>query len=759
MLTSGFFSSLKLHIYGKTMVNALFLNDERYRTLIQTAMDGFWLVDMQGNLLAVNLTYCQMSGYSEQELLAMSIYDLESSETVAETSAHIQHVIFRGQDRFTSQHCRKDGRLFCVEVSTQYFPDDGGYFVCFLRDITERIKTAETLHQSETTFKKLFSESSDAILLIDNTGVFVECNQAALDLLKMTRQQFLQLPPSQISPKFQPDGQCSSEAAPEMIALAHSKGLHRFDWTCVNSEGGEFIVEVSLMPIVIKGQTMLHTTWRDITERKKTEERLREAELKLRRTIEHSTNLFYTHTTDHVLTYLSPQSQEFFDYKPEEAMILWPEFLTDNPVNQEGFLTTQRAIDTGKRQPPYQVECIGKRGRKIWVEVNEAPILENGRTVAITGTLTDITERKKAEEQLNESEERFHKMFQDHDAVMLLIEPKTGQIIDANSSAVAFYGYPKTEFRKLTMHQINTLAPGIVTTVHDKVLSGKQTCFEFQHRLSSGEIRDVEVHISPIEIRNQTLFFSINHDVTQRKKLMVEQTRSAQLAALGTVAAGIAHEINNPIQGIMNYATLIKKFPDREERIIDMSQRIINESERITKLTKDLLHYSKDNKGAKTLIDVKETIESALSLMATKVRRDGVFLKSDYQEDLPQLVVQPQKLQQVIINLVDNANDALSYKPDAEQKKEIHLCTNVIEEQDGPKLVIEVSDNGLGMSDETIKKALEAFYSTKPSSEGTGLGLSIVDDIVKTHNGHIEIESKEGEYCKIKVIIPAVYDS
>ncbi|PLX74500.1 MAG: hypothetical protein C0614_11740 [Desulfuromonas sp.] len=156
-------------------------------------------------------------------------------------------------------------------------------------NITERKRTRENLQQSEKTSRKLFTESADAILLIDSTGVFVECNQAALDLLKMTREQLLRLPPARISPEFQPDGRRSAETAPEMIALAYRKGLHRFDWTCVNAEGGEFIVEVSLMPIVIKGQTMLHTAWRDITRRIKSENALlarqKKQQLSLNKTI------------------------------------------------------------------------------------------------------------------------------------------------------------------------------------------------------------------------------------------------------------------------------------------------------------------------------------------------------------------------------------------------------------------------------------------------------------------------------------------
>ena len=134
----------------------------------------------------------------------------------------------------------------------------------------ERKRAEEALRQSEETFKKLFADSADPILLMDNRGLFVECNQAALNLLKMTREEFLLLPPARISPEFQPDGQRSADAAPEMIALAYSKGLHRFDWTHFNAEGGEFIVDISLMPITLKGQIMLHVMWRDITERKAT---------------------------------------------------------------------------------------------------------------------------------------------------------------------------------------------------------------------------------------------------------------------------------------------------------------------------------------------------------------------------------------------------------------------------------------------------------------------------------------------------------
>ena len=137
-----------------------------------------------------------------------------------------------------------------------------------------RLLAVTELRESREVFRKLVEDSADPILLIDEQGVFVEGNQAALDLLKMTREQFILLPPVKISPEFQPNGRRSDEAALDMIAQAYRKGLHRFDWTYLNAEGREFIVDVSLMPIVIRGQTMLHTTWRDITQRKANEREL-----------------------------------------------------------------------------------------------------------------------------------------------------------------------------------------------------------------------------------------------------------------------------------------------------------------------------------------------------------------------------------------------------------------------------------------------------------------------------------------------------
>ena len=143
-------------------------------------------------------------------------------------------------------------------------------FVC---SALQNYQSLLSLEENERAFRKVLELSNDAVLLQDSTAAFVDCNQAALKLLKMTRKQFINMTPDQISVEFQPNGRRSDEYAPEMTALGW-KGFHRFEWTCRNLEGGEFVVEVSLVPITLKGQAMLHCTWHDITERKRLETEL-----------------------------------------------------------------------------------------------------------------------------------------------------------------------------------------------------------------------------------------------------------------------------------------------------------------------------------------------------------------------------------------------------------------------------------------------------------------------------------------------------
>ncbi len=159
--------------------------------------------------------------------------------------------------------------------------------------------------------------------------------------------------------------------------------------------------------------------------------RAEEAEQKLRDIVEHSTNLFYAHAGDHVMTYLSPQARAYVGCDPADVPVAWTEFLTDNPVNRKGVELTRRAIETGRPQPPYELELKAKDGRILWVAVHEAPVVRDGKTVAVVGSLTDITERKRAEVALQKSEARLQAIL-DFSPAMIFLKDSEGRYLHVN---------------------------------------------------------------------------------------------------------------------------------------------------------------------------------------------------------------------------------------------------------------------------------------------------------------------------------------
>ena len=260
---------------------ALHEEQDRFRTLFESSPDPVWIIE-NNKFIECNEAAVKILGFSSRsKLLFVHPSELspefqpDGESSFAKAERMMESARRNGINRFEWTHTRANGENFPAEVTLSSIILQGRPVIyCVWRDITERKQAEEALLQSDITFRKLFEESADAILLIDKSRVFVECNQAALNILKMRREDFLHRSLIRISPEFQPNGRRSDEAEQDMMDQAYAKGLHRFDWTCVNAEGCEFIVEVSLMPITVKGQVMLHTTWRDITERKEVERKL-----------------------------------------------------------------------------------------------------------------------------------------------------------------------------------------------------------------------------------------------------------------------------------------------------------------------------------------------------------------------------------------------------------------------------------------------------------------------------------------------------
>ena len=262
------------------------------------------------------------------------------------------------------------------------------------KEIEKLQKELKSIKCFKNSYEAFFQKSRDAIVIVSKEG-FIDCNKAVLDMFQYdSKEEFLKQHPGSLSPEYQPDGRKSRDYANYLLDRTLDENLPIFEWTHQKKDGTNFPCEILLDSIIINKEKTTYALIRDISDRKSVIEALVESEQKFKSIIEHSTNIFYSHTTDHVLTYVSPQVRNVLGYSPEEALIKWTELATDNPINEKGFKLTIKAIETGKIQRPYELELIHKSGTKVYVEVREAPVVENGKTIAIVGALADITEQK-----------------------------------------------------------------------------------------------------------------------------------------------------------------------------------------------------------------------------------------------------------------------------------------------------------------------------------------------------------------------------
>jgi PAS domain S-box-containing protein/putative nucleotidyltransferase with HDIG domain len=235
---------------------------------------------------------------------------------------------------------------------------------------------------------------------------------------------------------------------------------------------------------------------------------LPETEDRLRDIIEYSSYLFYSHTPDHILTYVSPRTREYLDCEPEEALVRWTEFVTDHPINKEAFLHTQKAIDTGERQPPFELELLSKKGRRIWVEVSESPVVRNGKTVAIVGALADITSRKKGEEALRASEEKYRSILESIDEGYFEVD-LAGNFTFFNDALCRTIGYPREEL--LGMNNRNYTTPETAKRMY-------QTFHQIYRTGKTASLTDYEILRKDAEVRIVSLSASLMRDSAGQPK-------------------------------------------------------------------------------------------------------------------------------------------------------------------------------------------------------------------------------------------------
>jgi len=244
-------------------------------------------------------------------------------------------------------------------------------------------------------------------------------------------------------------------------------------------------------------------------------------------------------------------------------------------------------------------------------------------------------------------------------------------------------------------------------------------------------------------------------DITEKMAMQAEAMQAGHMASLGELAAGVAHEINNPITGIINYGQILinECSPGSMER--DIGERIVKEGERIGRIVNTLLSYARGGREEKKPTRVPAILEESIVLIQAQIRKECIDLKIDLPDDLPEVYANFQQIQQGFINIINNARYALNEKyPGRHKNKLLKITGERVTISDRPYVRIVFHDQGVGISAHELSMLTKPFFSTKPFGKGTGLGLNITQRIITDHGGHLSFESTKGELTRVIIDLP-----
>ncbi len=245
-------------------------------------------------------------------------------------------------------------------------------------------------------------------------------------------------------------------------------------------------------------------------------------------------------------------------------------------------------------------------------------------------------------------------------------------------------------------------------------------------------------------------------DITEFKKMEVHLQQTQKLESIGMLAGGVAHEINNPINGIITYAEILKDKMEEQGENTEIPDRIIKESDRIAKIVRNLLSFARETSEDPSISHVKDILSDSLEIMEKQLLKDGIYLKNKPGKEIPAVKVCSNEIQQVFMNLISNSKYALNEKySDSNDNKVLEINCETVNVDDQKYVRTIFHDNGTGIPENILEKINNPFFSTKPAGQGTGLGLSISYGIIKKHNGRLLTESVEGKYTKMIVDLPA----
>ena len=746
---------------SKKTEEALRESEEKYRSLFESMLNGFAyckiLLDENNHpvdfvYLEVNDSFEKLTGLKKEDVVGKKV--TEAIPTIKDTHPELFDIY--GKVALTGKEAEFDIYFepLGIWLSISVYSPQKGYFVAVFDNVTEHKLAEEALKESEEKYRSLVESTEDSIYLIDRNCRYLFMNQKHLSRFGLPTDKVIGKTYGEFHSKEE-----TKEFAEKVKAvfetsqsLSYEHGSQRDD--------GYFLRTLSPVKEPDGRTTAVTVVSKDIIALKRTEEVLRESEVKYRTILESIEDGYFEVDIRGNFTFFNDSLCKIHGYSKHKLMGMNNREYVDEETAKKIYQAFNKVYTTGEPAKGFEWEIIRKDRTKRYVQSSVSLIKDaEGQRIGFRGIVRDVTEKKQTETELTQTKDFLENILDssidgitttDLQGDVIYTSPRTKDILGYKQKKIIgkeahfFYGNGK-EDAKAIMKELKA--------------KGELRDHEMKMIRKDGELIDINLSASLLRDEKGEVIgtLGIYRDITEKNRLEAQLAQAQRVEALGTLAGGIAHNFNNLLMSIQGNASLMlldKTSSDPDyERLRNIEKSVQNGS----RLTRQLLGYAREGRYEIRPISLNQVVEETSNTFGTTKKE--ITVHQYLAKDLYGIKADQGQIEQVLLNLYVNASDAMPGGGDLTLKTmnvtHKNMSRKPYKAKSGDYVLLTVRDIGMGMDKKTQARIFDPFFTTKGLAKGTGLGLASTYGIVKAHGGYIDVDSRKGHGTTFRIYLPA----
>jgi PAS domain S-box-containing protein len=717
-----------------------------------------------------NRAYEEWFGIPRAELDGRHISDVLGGQAYEAVRPYVEAALSGREVTYEKQvPCKGGGTRYVSARYVPHFSSDGQVkgFYTLVADVTERKRAEQTLEASEARYRAftldVLDTSTVGIFVLDNQFAVRWINQALERYFGLRRNEILgkdkrELVHRQIKNIFE-----DPESFAERVLATYKDNTHIQNFECHVLAGDsreERWLEHWSQPIrsgpYAGGRIEQYT---DITKRKRAEQALRESEKRYHQLFESLNDAAFVADVETGRIVETNRQGELLLARPRDEIVGMHQSALHPPREDDTYKRVFASHVERGHAGDCDAEVIRKDGVIVPVTISASTLSVGGHQL-ILGLFRDMTERKRAEQALQESGAKYRQLFATVSDAIMVFDGETKRFVDVNEATLRLYGYSREEFLRLG-HPDITAEPEESRISIEQTLAGELTRIPLRyHKKKDGTVFPVEIAASVLALGNRRLLCGVVRDISERKRAEEEaRQRQAELAhisrltLIGEMASSLSHDISQPLSTILFYARgCVRRMRSGTadlDALVDVMEKVAMQAEAAGRIVRRLREFVSKRAPHFSTVDVNGVVRRSLSLVQSEISEAGIAAHLQLAESLPPVRADRIQLEQVILNLVRNGAEALQGVEAGPRELIVTTSSSA-----GDTITVAVHDTGAGLSVEGAERVFDSFFSTKPN--GMGMGLSISRSIIESHGGRLWAASNVGCGATFQFSLPVM---